>query len=256
MTEAAPGPLQDLVVLVTGGSGGIGRAIVHAVARLGGVPIIQYGRNEPAATALLDEIRGRGWIVPADLSTPQGATELWTRAEALGGRIHGLINNAGVRIEARLDDELAAWQSAWERDLRVNLLSPVDLCRSAVRHFRRHGGGRIVNVASRAAQRGYVADFMPYGASKAGLINLTKSLARNYGAEGVISVAISPGLVDAGMSEDYVSEHGLAASLADNPLQAMVDPNELAELVAFCLLPSQRSLNGATLDVNGGSHVR
>ena len=138
----------------------------------------------------------------------------------------------------------------------MNLLAPVDLCRSAIRHFESRGGGRIVNIASRAAQRGYLADFMPYGASKAALINVTKSLARNYGAHGVISVAIAPGFVDAGMAGDYVGKHGFAAAVADNPIQAMVDPDELAELVAFCLLPSQRSTNGATLDVNGGSYVR
>ncbi len=248
--------LQDLVILITGASGGIGRALVRAVVRLGARPIIHYARNERAAVSLLEEIDGRGWTLQADLSSPEGATDLWCRAEALADRIYGLVNNAGVRIEAQLDGDLHAWQTAWERDLRVNLQAPVDLCRSAIPHFRLHGGGRIINIASRAAQRGYLADFMPYGASKAALINVTKSLARNYGAEGVVSVAIAPGFVNAGMADDYISKHGLEAALADNPVRALVDAEEMADLVAFCLQPSQRSINGATLDLNGGSYVR
>ena len=257
MTDAATDlPLRDLAILITGASGGIGRALVHAVVRLGARPIIHYGCNEAAAAALLDEIRGRGWTLQADLSSPGGAVDLWTRAETLADRIYGLVNNAGIRTEARLDADLHAWQAAWERDLRVNLQAPVDLCRSAIHHFRRHGGGRIVNIASRAAQRGYVPDFMPYGASKAALVNVTKSLARNHGGEGVISVAIAPGFVNAGMVEDHVRQHGMAAAVADNPIGAMVGPDEMADLVAFCLQPSQRSINGATLDVNGGSYIR
>ena len=105
-------PLRDLVVLVTGASGGIGRTLVHAIARLGARPIIHYGRNEAAAAALLEEVHGQGWIVQADLSSSGGAADLWTRAEALTDCIYGLVNNAGVRIEARLDDELHVWQIA------------------------------------------------------------------------------------------------------------------------------------------------
>ncbi len=177
------------------------------------------------------------------------------RAEALANRIYGLVNNAGVRMEAQLDGGLHAWQAAWERDLRVNLQAAVDLCRCAIQHFKPHGGGRIINVASRAAQRGYVPDCMPYGASKAALINVTKSLARSYGAQGVVSVAMVPGFVNGGTADDCISKHGLAAALADNPIQAMADPGEMAELVAFCLQPSQRPIDGA-LDVNRGSYIR
>lgn len=249
-------PLYGLAVLVTGASGGIGRALVHAIAHAGAHPIIHYARNEEGASALLKEVDDQGWILQADLSSPEGAADLWMRAETVAGRIHGLVNNAGVRIEAKIDGELLAWQKAWEQDLRVNLQAPVDLCRCAIHHFRRHGGGRIINIASRAAQRGYTADFMPYGASKAALINVTKSLARNYGAEGVISIAIAPGFVNTDMADDYVRKHGMAAATGDIPIHAMAEPKEIADLVVFCLHPAQRSLNGATLDVNGGSYVR
>jgi NAD(P)-dependent dehydrogenase (short-subunit alcohol dehydrogenase family) len=111
-------------------------------------------------------------------------------------------------------------------------------------------------MASRAGQRGYAADALPYGAAKAALLNLTKSIARSFGADGVTAVAIAPGWVRTEMAEDFVERFGEAAAVGDIPIGAMAEPSEIAELVAFVFRPSQRSLNGATLDVNGGSYIR
>jgi NAD(P)-dependent dehydrogenase (short-subunit alcohol dehydrogenase family) len=111
-------------------------------------------------------------------------------------------------------------------------------------------------MASRAGQRGYAADALPYGAAKAALLNLTKSIARSFGADGVTAVAIAPGWVRTEMAEEFVARFGEAAAVGDIPIGAMTEPSEIAELVAFALRPSQRSLNGATLDVNGGSYIR
>lgn len=257
MNEWAPsGPLSGQTVLVTGGSGGIGRSIVRSLAEAGARPIIHYGRDVAGADLLLEEIGGMGWTVQAALDDPAGATALFERALAQAGRIHGLVNNAGIRKTASLEAPLQAWQAAWEADLRVNLLAPADLCRAAILHFQAAGGGRIVNIVSRAAQRGYAADFMPYGAAKAGLINLTKSIARNFGGQGIQAVAIAPGFVRTAMAADYVRLHGEAAAVGDIPIGAMAEPGEIGRLVAFVLQPDQRSLNGATLDVNGGSYLR
>lgn len=249
-------PLAGLSVLVTGATGGIGAAIVERLAMEGARPIIHYGRDEKGATDLLERIGGNGWTVQADLADPSGPTALWDSAVTLAGRIHGLVNNAGRRTEIAIDADLDAWQSAWHREFRVNFFAAADLCRSAIRHFREHGGGAIVNMASRAGQRGYSADAMPYGASKAALINLTKSIARSFGGEGIMAVAIAPGWVRTEMAEDFVVRFGEAAAVADIPIGKMALPSEVAELVAFALRPSQRSLNGATLDVNGGSYIR
>ncbi|SNB52326.1 NAD(P)-dependent dehydrogenase, short-chain alcohol dehydrogenase family [Arboricoccus pini] len=252
---AQRGPLSGLTVLVTGGSGGIGRCIVLSLAEAGARPIVHYGRDAAGAELLLAEIGGMGWTIQADLSDPAGASALFAQALARAGRIHGLVNNAGSRKTAALGGSLEAWQSAWDADLRLNLLAPADLCRAAILHFQTAGGGRIVNIASRAAQRGYAADFMPYGAAKAGLINLTKSIAREFGGQGIEAVTIAPGFVRTAMADEYVRLHGEAA-VGDIPIGAMVEPAEIGQLVAFVLQPGQRSLNGATLDVNGGSYLR
>ncbi|OHV72617.1 SDR family NAD(P)-dependent oxidoreductase [Ensifer sp. LCM 4579] len=248
--------LSGLNVLVTGASGGIGAAIVERLAEEGARPIIHYGRDRAGAEALLARISGEGWIVQADLLKPGGAFELWRESEAVSGRIHALVNNAGIRTEISIDAEPENWRDAWQREFQVNFFAAADLCKEALRHFKAHGGGRIVNMASRAGQRGYAADAMPYGATKAALINLTKSIARSFGADGVVALALAPGWVRTEMAEDFVEKFGKQAAVADIPIGEMAQPLEIAELVAFALRPSQRSLNGATLDVNGGSHIR
>ena len=167
-----------------------------------------------------------------------------------------MVNNAGIRSTANVTDDLAHWSKAWEADLRVNLRAPADLSRLAVRHFASHGGGQIVNIASRAAQRGYTEDHMPYGASKAGLLNLTKSIARSFGKDGVVAVAVSPGFVRTEMAEQFIAAKGKMAALGDIPIGEMVEPKEVAELVCFALRPDQKSLSGATLDINGASNDR
>jgi NAD(P)-dependent dehydrogenase (short-subunit alcohol dehydrogenase family) len=97
---------------------------------------------------------------------------------------------------------------------------------------------------------------MAYGATKAALINLTKSIAKSFGPDGVTAIAIAPGWIRTDMAEDFIARHGEVAAVADIPIGAMALPGEVAELTAFVLRPSQRSLNGATLDVNGGSYIR
>lgn len=248
--------LSGQTVLVTGASGGIGAAIVRRLAEEGARPIIHYGRDRAAAEALLASIPGEGMIVQADLSADDGAFNLWRNAEAAAGRIHALVNNAGIRTEISIDAEPGAWREAWQREFQVNFFAAADLCKAALKHFRAQGGGRIINMASRAGQRGYAAEAMPYGATKAALVNLTKSIARSFGADGVVALAIAPGWVQTDMAEDFVAKFGKQAAVADIPIGEMAQPSEIAELVAFALRPSQRSLNGATLDVNGGSYIR
>ncbi|WEX90954.1 SDR family oxidoreductase [Sinorhizobium garamanticum] len=248
--------LSDQTILVTGGSGGIGAAIVERLAEEGARPIIHYGRDRAGAEALLSRISGAGFLVQADLSAAEGAFELWRRAEGAAGRIHALVNNAGIRTEISVEADPSAWRDAWQKEFQVNFFAAADLCKEALKHFKVHGGGRIVNMASRAAQRGYAADAMPYGATKAALVNLTKSIARSFGADGVVALAVAPGWVKTEMAEDFVAKFGKQAAVADIPIDEMAEVSEVAELVAFALRPSQRSLNGATLDVNGGSYIR
>lgn len=248
--------LSGQTILVTGATGAIGQAICENLAAEGARVVIHYGRNRAAAEALLHSISGQGVILPADLSRPEGAATLWDAAVSAEGRITGLVNNAGIRSEVSVEAPMTEWQAVWEREMRVNFLSAVDLTKLAIGHFRAKGGGRIVNMASRAGQRGYASNAMAYGASKAALINLTKSVAQSHGGEGITAVALAPGWVRTEMAEAFIAQHGEAAALAGIPIGRMATPQEVGELTAFLFRPSQASLNGAVLDVNGGSYLR
>lgn len=247
--------LTGQTILVTGATGAIGQAICTALALDEARVLIHCGRNVSAAQALLARIGGRGAVLSADLTDPAAPEALWHAAEA-HGPVTGLVNNAGIRSEVDVDAPMDEWQSVWSREFRVNVLAAADLTRCAIRHFRRHGGGRIVNMASRAGQRGYASNAMAYGASKAALINLTKSVAQSHGAEGITAVALAPGWVRTEMAEDFIARHGAAAALSGIPVGRMAEPAEIGELTAFLFRPSQLSLNGAVLDVNGGSYLR
>jgi NAD(P)-dependent dehydrogenase (short-subunit alcohol dehydrogenase family) len=174
----------------------------------------------------------------------------------LDGRIDVLINNAGIFEAVSIDAPDAAWSDAWSRTLQINLQASADLCRLAILHFRRNGGGRIVNVASRAAYRGDSPAHWHYAASKAGMVGMTKSIARGYAAENVLAFAICPGFTMTGMADDYLASRGGDKLLADIPLGRVAQPEEIAETARFLALHAPPSMTGAVLDVNGASYVR
>lgn len=248
--------LSGRTILVTGGSRGIGAAIVEALAKEGAKVVIHYGRDKAKAEELLARIGGQGFALQADFTQTAEPTRLFEDAVRVAGRIHGVVNNAGIRSLVDITADLDAWHAAWAREMQVNFQAAADIARAALLHFRQHGGGHIVTMASRAGQRGYMGDALPYGATKAALINLSKSIARSFGHEGVVSIAVAPGWVRTEMAEEFVAKHGLKAAVADIPIGRMAEPSEVGELIAFALRPSQASLNGATLDVNGGSYIR
>jgi NAD(P)-dependent dehydrogenase (short-subunit alcohol dehydrogenase family) len=141
--------------------------------------------------------------------------------------------------------------------MQINLQAAADLCRAAVLHFRqRGGGGRIVNVASRAAYRGDSPAHWHYAASKAGMVGMTKSIARGYASEEILAFAVCPGFVMTGMAEDYLASRGGHKLLADIPLGRVADPAEVASAVAYLALEAPASMTGAVLDINGASFVR
>jgi 3-oxoacyl-[acyl-carrier protein] reductase len=173
--------LSGQTILVTGATGAIGQAICTALVADGARVLIHCSQNRPAAENMLAKLNHQGWIINGDLSDPATPPTLWAEATAKAGRIHALVNNAGIRSEVAVDAPIDQWQATWAREMRINFLAAADLSREAILHFRHHGGGRILNMASRAGQRGYSAHAMAYGASKAALINLTKSIAQSYG---------------------------------------------------------------------------
>lgn len=249
--------LKGKTILVTGGSRGIGAEIVKAAAGQGASVLLHYASNKAAAEATAKTAGAkRCTLLQADLSDPEGAEALWTEAIVAAPRIDILINNAGIFEDAPIDASSAEWRAAWTRVLQVNLLAPADLCRLAVLHFRKHGGGKIINVSSRAAFRGEAPDQWPYGASKGALVTMTKTIARGFAKDGVLAFGIAPGFTETDMVTEGMSKTAIAKVVADIPLGEMAPASEVGALAAFLCANEARHLTGATFDLNGASYVR
>jgi NAD(P)-dependent dehydrogenase (short-subunit alcohol dehydrogenase family) len=249
--------LTGKCLLVTGGSRGIGAAIVRAAASAGASVLLHYGSSREAAERVREEAGSdRCRLVRADLAKPRSGSKLWEEASSLGQQIDVLVNNAGIFEPAPVDSSLEAWEETWDRVLQVNLRAPADLCRAAINDFRRQGGGKIINIASRAAFRGEAPDQMPYGATKGALVTLTKTIARGYAKEGILAFAIAPGFTETEMVSDHLDEDAVRNIVADIPLGEMAPPSEVGALVAFLASDHARHLTGATFDINGASYVR
>ena len=193
-----------------------------------------------------------------DLADPATPARLWQSAlDRLDGRIDVLINNAGVFEPAPLDGYDADWTASWNRTLQVNLTASAELCRRAVLHWQeRAAPGRIVNIASRAAYRGDSPAHWHYAASKAGMVAMTKTIARGYAREDILAFALCPGFTMTGMAEEYLASRGGNALLADIPLGRVAQAEEVATTVRFLALEAPPSMTGALIDVNGASYVR
>ena len=233
-------------ILLTGASRGIGAATLTALRNAG-------HRVAGQSTA------GSTDLIAADFTDPAAPRRLWEAAfDALGGRIDVLVNNAGI-FEAVADNASDEdWHAAWARTLTVNLQASADLTRHAIAHFRSSdtGGGRIVNVASRAAYRGDSPQHWHYAASKAGMIAMTKTIARGYAAENILAFAVCPGFTATGMVEEYLDSRGGNKLLADIPLGRVAQPQEIAETIRWLASDAPASATGAVIDVNGASYVR
>jgi NAD(P)-dependent dehydrogenase (short-subunit alcohol dehydrogenase family) len=233
---------EPLHILLTGSSRGIGAAIAAAL-------------DAPGI-----RVQGHGTAsgIAADFADPAAPGDLWARAlDALDGRIDVLINNAGLFEATPLDLDHEDWVAGWEKTLRINLTAAAELCRLAVRHWQdRSSGGRIVNIASRAAYRGDSPAHWHYAAAKAGMVGMTKTIARGYARENILAFAICPGFTMTGMAEDYLESRGGDKLLADIPLGRVAMPEEVASAARYLALEAPASMTGAVIDINGASYVR
>lgn len=238
--------LNGKAALVTGATGGIGGAIAKAL-HTQGASVAISGTNAGKLEALASELGDRVFVLPCDLRDRAAVAALADQAEKTLGQVDILVNNAGItkdNLFMRMKDE------EWDDVLSVNLTSVFALTRGVLRGMMRRRGGRIVNIASISGVLGNPGQGN-YAASKAGLVGMTKSLAREVAARGITANCIAPGFISTPMT-DALTEKQVEAIAAAIPAQTFGKPEDVAAAVVFFASDEASYVTGETMHVNGG----
>ncbi|MBB3391224.1 NAD(P)-dependent dehydrogenase (short-subunit alcohol dehydrogenase family) [Rhizobium sp. BK275] len=244
------------VLLVTGGSRGIGAAACLVAARHGWRVAVNYASNETAANAVVSEIKkagGDAFAIKGDVGNSADIVSMFEAVDKHFGRLDGLVNNAGIVDNTARVDEMSA--DRLERMMRINVTGSILCAGEAVRRMSsRHGGqgGVIVNISSMAAVIGGSTQYVDYAASKAAIDTFTIGLSREVAAEGIRVNAIRPGIIEtdihaSGGQPDRAKE--MASSI---PMKRAGQAEEVADAIVYLLSPSASYITGAILNVSGG----
>ena len=250
----AGGPLSGRVVLVTGSSRGIGAEVAAKAAAAGATVAVHYHRSADAAAATLARVRSAGSngdAFEADLADGAAAEALVARVIGRLGRVDGLVNNAGL---TQVGPFLALEPDEWDAVLATDLTAAYRTCRAVLPSMVERGSGVIVNVASRLGQTG-VSETAAYSAAKAGLLGLTRSLAREFGPRGIRVNAVAPGFTVTDMTADLADTEEGRRRLAGIPLGRFGRADEVADAVLFLLSDASALFLGQTLNPNAGAFM-
>ena len=244
--------LTNKVALITGASRGIGAEVAIRMAESGARVIVNYHRSESDALDVVRRIGEAAIAIRADVADPAQVGSLVDETVRRFGRIDVLVNNAATFETNPFDgDDYEQWQRAWQRTFALNVFGAANMTYLAMRSMRVNGGGKIINVASRAAFRGET-EFADYGASKAALVNLTRSIARACAKDNIVASCVAPGFIDTDMARSELDEH-YEDIVNQIPLRRVGNVGDVAGVIVFLASPLGDYLNGATIDVNGGS---
>jgi 3-oxoacyl-[acyl-carrier protein] reductase len=245
--------LRGRVAIVTGGSRGIGRAVVELLAELGAHVVVNYLRNQEAAEATVSAARRRGVeaiSLQADVANPLEAQRLIDTTIEDFKRIDILVCNAGIWVGAPVEE---ITEELWDRTIDINLKGTWAACRGVVPQMKEQRSGKIVIVTSTAGQRGE-ANYSNYAASKGGQIAFTKSLSEELAGWGINVNAVAPGWVDTEMTRPALGDFNQRQLIASTiPVGKIAVPADIAAPVAFLCSDWSRHITGEILNVNGGS---
>jgi len=248
---------DNKVVLITGGSRGIGRAAAQAFADKGAKVAINYRTNLAAATKTLAGLQGEGHLlVKADVANPTEIAAMVEEVVTHFGRLDIVVNNAGIFEYHPIDKvDYITWQKQWKRTIDINLIGASNVMYCAAQQMMKQGGGRIVNVSSRGAFRG--EPLQPaYGASKAGMNAMGQSLAQSLAPHNIFVGTIAPGFVETDMAKGVLEGPDGDRIRNQSPVGRVAKPEEVAHGILFLASEGAEFMTGTILDINGASYLR
>lgn len=242
--------LKGKTIIVTGANRGIGKAIALKLGKIGANVIVNYRSNEKEASEVVAEIKelgGEASMVKADVSKYEDAESLINEAKNIYGSIYGVVNNAGITKDTLI---LRMKEEDFDAVINTNLKGTFNCCKAATSHLIKARQGRIVNISSVIGLIGNVGQ-INYAASKAGILGVTKSLAREIGARGITVNAIAPGFIESDMTEVLADKYK-EDILKNIPLKKLGKAEDVANAVAFLMSEESQYITGQVLNVDGG----
>ena len=245
-------------ILITGSSKGIGFQIAQELSENDNELVLHCNSNHKKLQTL--SLNKKIHIVREDLSSPNGALNLFNKTCDLIGFPDSIINNAGIAESSPIEKNSEEWSNEFDKTISVNLKSPAIICKEFISKKRKENIKsrlRIINIASRAAFRGEVEDFISYACSKGGLISLTKTITRSFGKnDNVLAFSIAPGFVNTEMAKSFIEKNGEGLVKKGIRLDRLTEPKDISPLIALIVSGKMDHSTGSTIDVNAGSYLR
>ncbi len=243
---------QKKHVLVTGASRGIGKSITEVLLEQGN-KVTGTARKSGFPESFLSNEHFEGIYV--DLNS---SSDIENKLKPLFKKTAApdvLVNNAGIFEENGFERDDESWLESWDRTMQVNLRAAALLSKWALNQWTQSGGGILINIASRAAYRGDTQEYAAYAASKGGMVAFTKSIARDFGKQGISAYSIAPGFIKTDMAIESIEVYGEDYLTEGMAFDEITSPREVAELVAFLASGKVMHMTGATFHINGGSYM-
>jgi len=252
--------MNNKVVLITGGSRGLGAEACVVFAQAGATVILNYASNEGAAAEVAGKIKSAGgkvFLIRADVSSEAEVKLMINRAVEQAGGLDILVNNAAINSDHRVEDMTV---EEWDRIMAVNLRGPFLCAKHAIPLMRKRGYGRIINLSSQGVRRGSVAH-AHYAAAKLGLIGFTRCLAKELGPEGITVNAVAPGRIMTDMLTSNLSHSDKEGArreqwLKETPLGRFGEAREVADAILFLASEKASYITGQVIPVDGGLLMR
>ncbi len=241
--------LKDKIALVTGASRGIGKAIAQSFSKEGATVIINYKQNQQEAKDVLQKIEstgGKAITIQADVSNKEQVKDMFSEIKKTFGELDILVNNAGIMKDNLIVNTL---EEEWDATIDTNLKGTFYCLQQATKMMCLNGG-KIINITSIVGVKGNPGQ-IAYCASKAGIIGMTKTAAKELGEIGITVNAIAPGLTDTSMIS-HLSDNQMSKYVNQTPLGRIAEPQEIANLATFLASESAKYINGQIIRIDGG----